>query len=226
MLFTDFNSGRTGRIGIACVILAALTAACSSTTPTPVVTIAPRFANVDSGGQVSFTVSVSNGPAATCMATGGTLAQTGSSLVYTAPVASARFDIRCESAGQSATVTVDVSGPITIEYAGGVPEHASQPASDLPILFIGQYGPGNPPSFGGQNIPGFVCDRPTWLGGNSWRCSFPLVPPSTVLVRVHDGPRNVIEPATNGHYCRVITFSGVAALPQPDLASGCVAKFR
>src|SRR5688572_15464810 len=89
------------RIWIACLILVGSTAACSTNTPTPVVTILPRFASVDSGGQVSFTVSVSNGPSATCTATGGTLAQTGGSLVYTAPVASARFDIRCESGGQS-----------------------------------------------------------------------------------------------------------------------------
>jgi hypothetical protein len=175
---------------------------------------------------VAFTVTVTSGPAATCTATGGTVALSGTTLTYTAPVASAQFEIRCQSGAQSDTATVDVSGPITIEYAGGVPDHATEPASNLPIFFIGQYGPGNPPSFGGQNIPGFQCDRPTWLGGNSWRCDFPLVPPSTILIRVHDGPRNVIEPATNGFYCRVITFNGATATLHPGLESGCVAQFR
>ena len=186
MLSTDFNSGlrpakrevmpaasrrqaarRIARIRIACLLLAGSTAACSSTAPTPLVTIVPTSASVDSGGQVSFTISVSNGQAAACTATGGMLAQTGGSLVFTAPVASARFDIRCASGSQSASATVDVSGPITIEYAGGVPDHASEPVSNLPIFFIGQYGPGSSPSFGGQNIPSFSCSRPAWLGGNS-----------------------------------------------------------
>jgi hypothetical protein len=116
-----------------------------------------------------------------------------------------------------------VSGPITLDYSSALPDHVTEPAV-RPIMFISQFGPG--PSFGGQNIPSFECRQPAWLGGNHWRCSFPLVPPSTILARVHDEARNTAEGLTEFFVCTTITFNGVAAVPQTPLQSGCVARFR
>ena len=208
----------------AAAAIASLASGCSAGPGPTVITIAPDTVSLDSGAQTTLTVTVTGNRQVTCTATGGTLVQNGQTLTYTAPVASAEFEIRCASGADSGTAQVLVSGPITLEYSSALPNHATEPTSALPIMFISQFGPG--PNFGGQNIPGFTCDRPAWLGGNHWRCEFPLVPPSTILARVHDERRNAAEGLTEFFVCTTITFNGVAALPQAAVQSGCVARFR
>jgi hypothetical protein len=187
--------------------------ACGPSGPTPI-SISPGSLSLNAGQQAPLTVSA-GGPAA-CTASGGVLVQAGNSLTYTAPPASAFFEIRCERAGQVATATIAVSGPLTFEYEHAVPDHTAAPTQNLPIFWIYQTG----------LVAGLGCHGPTWLGGNRWTCEFPLAAPAAILVRVHDGPRNLIESVLNGFYCATIRYNGVAVIPLADTDSGCIARFR
>ncbi len=211
------------RVSCVTALVAAGLSCASKPSPTPTtLTIVPSAASLNAGEKTIYTVTVTNGPAATCAATSGTVVLASNQLTYTAPAASAQFTITCSSNNAVAMVRADVTGPLTVEYSGSTPFHLTEPA-ERPVIYISQYGPGS--TFGGPGVPTLSCD-PKWLSDNAWRCTFPLVPPTIGLGRVYDGPKNAVTPATNGFFCQAIISDGHVGTLQPPDANGCIAKFR
>jgi hypothetical protein len=175
--------------------------------------LSPGSLALNAGSQA--TLNISSGGPAVCSATGGVLTQSGSTLTYTAPNASGFFEIRCDRNGQSAIANVAVTGPLPLEYVHHLPDHQTAP-SQVPIFWI----------LDATFTASAGCHDATWLGGNHWTCTFPLAAPTMTRVRVHDGPRNEIEPALNAFFCATVRYNGAIAQVLPDNETGCVATFR
>ncbi|HUF47773.1 MAG TPA: hypothetical protein VMM93_08145 [Vicinamibacterales bacterium] len=109
-----------------CFGVALTAAACNPSSPTPLsLSLTPGSLSLNAGEQGVFTVTAA-GPA-TCTAPGGTVTKSGSTLTYTAPNESGFFQIKCEHGSQTVQATIAVTGPVTLEYSGGFPDHAAAP---------------------------------------------------------------------------------------------------